>query len=360
MRVAVIMAGGSGTRLWPSSRRARPKQFMELLGRRSLLQATLARLTPLIPPERTLVVTHRRWRAEVRRQLPELPRRNIVAEPAARGTAPCVALAALALRRRHAEASLVVLPADHLIGAAVKFRRVLRDGFRFVEAHPEYALTLGIRPSRPSTAYGYLQRGERLATLPSGGVERVARFIEKPPAQRARELLAGGGCLWNAGIFVWKLRTFEALVERHMPELARQLPRLASLLGQPRRAAELAELYAGLPAQSIDYGIMEKAEHVAVLPCDLPWNDVGSWSSLRDIMPRDAKGNVVRRPGRAALVDVHDSIIWSDELRVAAIGIHDIIVVEHEGMLLLCPVSRDQEIKALLDRLKAEGKEGWL
>lgn len=360
MAYAVIMAGGGGTRFWPTSRRAYPKQFLTLSGSRSFLQATFARLQPMFPAERVLVVTNARWRREVRRQLPRLPTRNIIAEPAMRNTAPCIGFAMLHLRRRDPGASFVVLPSDHLISEAARFRRYLRDGLRFLDRHPEYSVTLGIRPTSPSTAYGYVQRGRVLDRTPSGAVETVRRFIEKPQAARARRFVQSGSYLWNAGIFLWKLETFEQLLGRHMPRLARQLKRIDALIGRRGKAAEIARLYERLPSLSVDYGVMEKARRVAVLPCDVPWSDVGSWSALTDLLPRDAKHNVMRHPARTTLLDVSGSIIYTDDLHVAALGVRDLIIVQHGEALLICPRERDQELRALLAKLDREGKTSLL
>src|SRR5688572_18307068 len=282
---AVIMAGGSGTRFWPASRRDRPKQYLPISGAEPLLTQTFARLEGLVPLERVLVVTARSQVGEVRRTLPALPVDNILAEPSARNTAPCVAWAATEIARRAPASLQVVMPADHVIRPAQAFQRTLRAGL--AEAEQSRALiTFGIRPTHPATGFGYIETGERCAQRDGLDVLRVRRFVEKPDVERAKQFLAAGSFAWNAGIFVWRTDAILAAVAEHTPEIARGLEEIA-------RGAPLDAVYPRLPSVSIDVGVMEKARDVRMLGIDYFWSDVGSWTALPEVLEADADHNFV-------------------------------------------------------------------
>jgi mannose-1-phosphate guanylyltransferase len=341
------MAGGSGTRFWPRSRRRLPKQLLPVLGRQSLLQATVARLRGLIPPSRVLVVTHREHASAVRRQLPMLPRANLLTEPVGRNTAPCLALAALEIARRDPDALFVSLPADHAIGDSRAFRAVLGEAFAW--APRATAVTIGLRPTAPETGYGYLRLGARVG----GRARRVQAFIEKPSATRARRFLASGRYLWNAGIFVWEVATVLALLERHLPRVIRPL-RAAIRAAPSRRATALARAYARLPAVSIDYGIMEKARDVLVVPGRFGWSDVGNWAALATL----ARG----RPGRAPVVPVDASgyVVFGSDRLIALVGVRDLIVVDTADALLICDRRHAQDVRRVVRELERRHLEAYL
>src|SRR6185369_13172081 len=280
-RWAVVMAGGSGTRFWPRSRRRLPKQLLPVLGSRSLLQETVARLRGIVPTSQVLIVTHRDHAAAVRRQLPQIPARNVLREPVARNTAPCLALAALTIEGRAPGATFVSLPADHMIADVAAFRAALLEALAWAAAEP-VAVAVGIRPTSPETGYGYVELGPRLA----GRTARVRKFVEKPTAARARAFVAGGRHLWNGWMFAWRTTTILGLLDRHLPAVTRALRRA---LGAParRRSATLARTYRRLPSISIDYGVMEHARDVLVVAGDFGWSDVGSWAALADLAGRN-------------------------------------------------------------------------
>lgn len=346
---AVIMAGGGGTRLWPLSRQARPKQSLPLLGDRTMFQIAVDRLAPLFPPERILVVTNDRYAADLQQQSPALPAANFVLEPAPRGTAPAIGLAAQALQQRDPAAVMVCLTADHFIGQEARFRDLLAAAAAL--AQEDYLVTLGVALTFASTGYGYIQRGAAVGRY--GGFEayQATRFKEKPAAPEAEAMLADGQHYWNSGMFVWRTARILAEFERQLPDLHRLLAQAAA---QP---AALPALWAAAPNTTIDYGIMEHAAGVAVLAADgLAWNDIGSWEALLDVLPPDADGNIVigaehvhTESGRLL---VHSSGAQPRRL-IATIGLTDMVIVDTGDVLLVCPRDRSQDVRILVDQLKA-------
>jgi mannose-1-phosphate guanylyltransferase len=349
---AVIMAGGGGTRLWPLSRRARPKQSLKLLGERTMFQIAVERLAPLFTPDRIWVVTSAAYAEDLRRQCPALPAENFVLEPSARGTAPAIGLAGTHLRRRDPAAVMVVLTADHHIGNEPRFRDLLAAAAE--TAGRDFLVTLGITPTFASTGFGYIQRGEPLGTAGGFEVFRARRFKEKPALPEAEAMLADGQHAWNSGMFVWRVGVF-------LDEVARQLPALAAVLAAAAAGPErLAEVWPTAPETTLDYGIMEGARQVAVIPADgLAWNDIGSWEALLEVLEGDENGNVVVGAEHVG-VDSHGTLIHGPDGRlVATVGVSDLVIVETEDALLVCPRDRAQEVRAIVERLKrrTDGKE---
>ena len=345
---ALILAGGSGTRFWPLSRRSVPKQLLALDGEATLLQRTAARLAPLVGPESLWVCTTEALAAAVAAQLPQVPREQILAEPEGRNTAPAIAWAAASMPRERRAEPLLVLPADHRMEDDEAFRRVL--GTAAAEAAGGRVLALGVTPRWVETGYGYLELGEPLDG--SGALRRVRRFVEKPDRERAAAFLAGGRHLWNAGIFAFRGDLLLALVERHLPALAAGLDAIAAA---PER---LGELYRDLPAISIDHGVMEKLDEIATLPLDCGWSDLGSWKALAEVLPADAAGNAAH--GEVVAVDTRDSLLWSDQGTVAVLGLEGVVVVRTGDAVLVMPKSRSQEVRALVEALRARGREDLL
>jgi mannose-1-phosphate guanylyltransferase len=344
-RYAVIMAGGAGTRFWPHSRRRRPKQFLAIDGRRTMLQETAYRLRGLIPPAQIIVVAPRQLAALVRRQLPTLPRENLIIEPAARGTAACLVLAAAWIARRHPDATMAVFPADHVVRAAAQFRRCVRRAFEVAE-HDDCLVTFGIRPTSAETGYGYVAVGtalRRSAPL----VHWAQRFVEKPNLATARRFLTSGRHLWNSGMFVWRIAVLRAALQRHARNLARELDALAD----PRAAvvASARRAYRSLPIVSIDVALMERAARVAVVTATFDWSDVGSWAAMAGLWGVDARGNASR--GAALLVDCRDSIVYGTTRLVAVVGADDLIVVDSADAVLVCPRPRAQEVRRIVEAL---------
>jgi len=347
---AVVMAGGSGTRFWPASRRARPKQFLPVWGGRPMITETCARLAGLVAPEDVLVVTAESQVALVRAALPELPPENVLAEPAARNTAAAVAFAAAEVARRDPDAVQVVLPSDHVIRPTAAFQRTLSAAAAEARA-ADVLVIFGVRPDHPATGYGYIEAGATLGERDSIPVFAVERFVEKPPLERAREFLAGQRHLWNSGMFVWSSRSILAALERHAPEIQRGFARIAA--GEP-----LARVYPTLPSVAVDVAVLEKASNVRMLPIDYAWSDVGSWAALPELHPRDADGNVPVLGAGARLVaeDSSGCLAYAegDEV-IALVGVRDLVVVRSGNATLVCPRDRAQDVKRIVERLATEG-----
>jgi mannose-1-phosphate guanylyltransferase len=356
---AVIMAGGVGSRLWPRSRANTPKQFLDLLGPRTLLQETVDRIEPLIPLSRILVVAGKDLEAEVHSQLPGLPAENILAEPGPRNTAPCIGLAAVVLQMRDPAAVMAVFPADHSIARASALRQAIAAAGRL--ARHGYLVTLGIAPDQPHLGYGYIQRGDLLGEDDGLSAYRVRRFAEKPDLATAQQFLGSGEYYWNAGIFVWTVAHIRAEIEHRLPALHAELNGVASAWGSVHQSDALTAAWDRVPRISIDYGVMEKAAQVAVLPVDIGWSDVGNWATLSELAEPDGQGNAVRGEGRHLLLDTADSYVYTSGGRlVAAVGLEGWIVVDTPDALLICPKERAQAVKEIVERLKAEKQEQFL
>lgn len=344
---AVIMAGGGGTRLWPLSRKDRPKQSLKLLGDRTMFQLSVERLAPLFSPERILVVTSAAYARDLRQQCPALPEANFILEPAPKGTAPAIALSALAVRRRDPEGRMACLTADHYIGDEARFRDVLAAAAHV--AGQGFLVTLGIKPTYPSTGYGYIQRGAALQTIGGWEVFRAARFKEKPKLPEAEAFLADGLHSWNSGMFIWR-------VDRILAEFARQMPDFYRRLLEIEAAPDaLPQVWENAPTTTIDYGIMEGADEVAVIPADgLHWSDIGSWESLLEVLAPDEAGNVVVGGEHLGLGTRRSLIHSSPDARrlIATIGVSNLVIVDTGDVLLVCPRERSQEVRAVVEALK--------
>lgn len=346
---ALILAGGSGTRFWPLSRRRRPKQLLALEGKQTLLRRTLERLRPLVDAGNVWVVTTEALADAVRRELPEVPGGQILAEPEGRNTAPAIAWAVSSMPAAAREQAVVVLPADHRVADPEAFGRGLAVAVEEAESR-DRVLTLGIAPTRPETGYGYL---ELEGTLDEArNVLRVARFTEKPDRETAERFLRSGRYLWNAGIFVFRGATFLALVEEHLPELAAGLEEMAE------RPERLAAIYPRLPRVSVDYGVMERLRELATVPLDCGWSDLGSWESLAEVLETDGSGGVFR--GDVLSLDCSGSLLWAEEGLVAALGVEGLIVVRTEDATLVLPRERSQEVRRIVERLEERGRKDLL
>ncbi len=353
---ALIMAGGVGTRLWPRSRKQTPKQLLNFISEKTMFQEAMARLEPLFKPAQIFVVTGGDYVPAMRQQVPELPAENYVVEPAGRGTAPCIGLSALYLRRLGHQAVMAVLTADHFIEKWAAFREALTAAGRL--ARQGYLVTLGIQPTFPATGYGYILRGDKLADPNSLEAYRVERFTEKPDLPTAREFLASGRYYWNSGMFIWRIADVMAEFERQMPRLYGQLAEIDAAIGTAQEGEVLQRVWRDVQNQTIDYGIMEGARNVAVIPVDIGWSDVGSWATLLDLLPGDAEGNVVT--GHHLGIDTQRTLVYSPHRLVATVGLEDMIVVDAGDALLVCPRERAQDVKKIVDALKARGQEIYL
>ncbi|MFS8542472.1 MAG: mannose-1-phosphate guanylyltransferase [Limnochordales bacterium] len=357
--VAVVIAGGSGTRFWPLSTADRPKQFLALFGQRTLLQATVDRLQGLVPPERTLIVTAARFAGTVRAQLPHIPLGNIIAEPQARDTAAAIALAGLVCRRRFGNPVMAVLPADHVIEPAAAFHRALRSAAAAARGTGRL-YTFGIRPTYPATGYGYLQAGEPAAP-PAGEDDgelphfRVQQFREKPTRDVAEEYVRAGNYYWNSGMFVWSTDTLLAAVERYLPEHARRLFPLEAYIDTPQWEEQLAAAFGRVPKISVDYGIMEKAAEVYMIAAPFRWSDVGGWAALADFLDQDAAGNAVR--GVVHGLDARGNVVFCEDASevVALVGVEDLIVVRAGNRTLVARKDRAEDVKRLVEAMGQPG-----
>jgi mannose-1-phosphate guanylyltransferase len=346
---ALVLAGGSGTRFWPLSRRSIPKQLLALEGGETLLQRTVGRLSPLVEPRDVWVCTTAALAEAVAAQLPQVPRAQVLAEPLGRNTAPAIAWAVASMPAARRSEPVVVLPADHRIGDDAGFRAVLAQAA--AAAAGGAVLALGVLPRWAETGYGYLELDSPPPEGESGPL-RVVRFVEKPDRERAEAFLASGRFLWNGGIFAFRGDTLLSLVERHLPALAAGL---ASIAQQPRR---LDEIYPTLPAISIDHGVMERLDDLATLALDCGWSDLGSWEALAEVLPRDREGNTLH--GDVVAVGCRDSLVWAEEGSVAVLGVEGLVVVRTGDAVLVMPKERSQEVREIVDRLREQGREELL
>ena len=344
----VIMAGGVGSRFWPFSRNEKPKQFLDFFGTgRSLLQMTIDRFRPIVPIENILIVTNILYRDQVLEQIPDLQSNQVLCEPARRNTAPCIAYAVArikAMRRGMADknANIVVAASDHLILQEDKFRETIINCFDFIEKN-DALLTLGMKPTRPETGYGYIQKGDEVKG--NEDICKVKAFTEKPNLEMAKVFLDSGDFLWNSGIFIWSLESIEAALQKHMPELAQKFAQGGDKMGTVGEDAFIQEMFPTCPSISIDYGLMEKAQNVYVMPSDFGWSDLGTWGSLYDLSTKDEAENVTLHCD-ATYYDSHGNIVTLPKGRLAVIqGLQDSIVAEANGVLLICKRNDEQQIR---------------
>ncbi|MCL5125496.1 MAG: mannose-1-phosphate guanylyltransferase, partial [Deltaproteobacteria bacterium] len=336
---------------------ARPKQLLKIVGEKTMIRATIDRVSPVTPYDRIMVVTGARHAEKIRVQIPEIPNDFIVTEPVGRNTAPCVALAAYRLAKIDPDAVMLVLPADHLITKEDEFRAVLEAATELA-ANTEDLLTFGIVPDRPETGYGYIHVGDKVTEFNGLTAHRVERFVEKPDIKTAQSYLKLGNYLWNSGMFIWKVSTIIKAIERYLPVIAKAMEKLHPVFNTPDEDASLAEVYEDLPDISIDYGVLERADNVLVVPIDVGWNDVGSWTSLQDVWNTDEEGNAVK--GKILTLNAKGCVVSSPQKLTALVGVEDIIVVDTPDAILVCRKDRAQDIKQLQELLKKHGYQGLL
>ncbi len=352
---AVIMAGGKGERFWPKSRTSYPKQFLSLTADgETMIQKTVRRLAPLVAQEDIYIVTNAAYLDLIAEQLPELPAENVIAEPCARNTAPCIGLAAAVIEKKCGEAVMFVLPSDHLIHAEEIYIDTLRKAAQAAQ-QGNNLVTLGITPNYPETGYGYIRyvRGSG-----RDGVYAVERFVEKPDLQRAQEYLADGGYLWNSGMFIWKTESILKNIRQHMPDLYEGLQPIVQAYGTADFDTVLKDNFCKLPAESIDFGIMEKAEDIYTIPGNFGWDDVGSWLALERINETDEDGNMLS--GDVINVDSKNCTVCGGARMVAVLGLEDVVVVDTPDAVLVCDKNSTQDIKKVLASLRAQGREELL
>lgn len=357
---AVIMAGGSGTRFWPVSRKSKPKQFLPPGGGiprntagLSLLEMTLGRVRGLVPPERTLVMASAAHRKFLRNL--DVPKRNVVHEPVGRNTAPCLGLAARLIESREPGATMCAVPADQFVAKTREFRKLVKAGARLANEHGSI-VSLGAPPHSPETGFGYIERGKRITRPDEIEAFRARRFREKPPLAWARRYAASGRHYWNSGIFIAQAAHLLEELETHLPRLSAVLSRAASAYVK-RDAAAFAKSWEKCESISIDHAVMERTRRLIVLPADVGWSDLGTWPALRGVLPRDEAGNVWILPkgGRTESIDAKNLIVRSNKKFVAAFGVEDLIVVETDDALLICPVADAEKIGEMVKNLRLQG-----
>ncbi len=356
---AMIMAGGSGTRFWPASRHASPKQLLGLSGSRTMIQATVHRLGQLVPPQRMLIVTNQRLVASIAAQLPQLPVGSIIGEPCRRDTAPCIALAAALVAREDPSATLAVMPADHVIGPDDTFQQSIQQAVALVDDHPRRIVTFGIRPSYPAESFGYIERGEPLEATRGAPTFRVRSFREKPTADVARHYVASGAYYWNSGIFVWRAQTILDAIRELEPDMFQHIAEIGAAIGTPRFAETFSREFAAIRGKSIDYAVMEHYDDVVVIEAPFNWDDLGSWRALARLHGTDAEGNT--RVGRSLVVRTKDSIIRStDDHLVATIGVDNLIIVHTPDATLVVNQNDEEAVREIVKLIEEHGWECYL
>ncbi|MDN3203288.1 mannose-1-phosphate guanylyltransferase [Algoriphagus sediminis] len=336
----VIMAGGIGARFWPYSRRHKPKQFLDVLGEgRSLLQMTFDRFKEMASPDRFIVITYGKYLDQVKEQLPELDENQILCEPSRKNTATCIAYATYRIYSKDPDASLIITPADHLILEGEKFHQVMHKALR-ASQHGQRLVTIGIKPTRPETGYGYIQYVQEK----NFDVLKVKTFTEKPDLELAKTFLKSGDFLWNSGIFIWKAESLISALKTYLPDTAEVFEDGLNSLNTSKEAEFIRNAYALVKNISIDFGVMEKSDQVYVIPADIGWSDLGSWQSLHDIRTKDPDGNVI--DGNTILYDTKGSFIRLDNDKLVMVkGLENYLIVEENNVLLICPIDSEKEFR---------------
>ena len=353
------MAGGKGTRFWPKSRESMPKHLLDIVSEKTIIQETIDRIIPLIPAENILIVTGASHAEELIRQVPYIPEGNIIIEPVGRNTAPCIGLAALHIKRKSPDDVMVVLPADHLITDAARFRYILSLAAN-AAAQGDFLLTIGIQPTYPETGYGYLERGVLKATVKGEDVYEVKSIREKPSLEQAKVFLEKGGFYWNSGMFLWRADTILRAIKRWLPDIHKGLLQIDGAIDTDKRMEVVERVYNKIPSISIDYGVMEKADNVLLVKGDFGWSDMGSWDAIWEVLEKDEHGNAASGKALFIGVDAKNSLIQSSRKLVALVGVEDLIVVETEDSLLICKRGHSQDVKAVVESLHARNMKEYL
>ncbi|UQZ83961.1 Alginate biosynthesis protein AlgA [Paenibacillus konkukensis] len=355
---AVIMAGGKGERFWPKSRTNLPKQFLNISGNKSMIQQTVSRLEKLISIEQIFVVTNELYAELIHAQIPNLPLDNIIIEPIGRNTAPCVGVASIIIEEKFPDSTMIVLPSDHIVENEERFVNILNTAAMVCEHDSDSLVTLGITPNYPETGYGYIESTQNRLNINDMNVFQVNQFVEKPNLEKAKEYLAAGNYYWNSGIFIWKINTIRRYIKKFMPEMNDLLETMKVAFKSNNINQVIRSEFPKMPDQSIDYGIMEKAEKIFVIPCIFGWDDVGSWTALERINDKDSNGNVIK--GNILSIDTKDSIIESNGKLIATLGIENLIIIDTEDVTLICAKDRAQEIKSIIKELREHKLDKYL
>lgn len=354
---AVIMAGGVGTRFWPRSRKEKPKQFLSILDSKTMIQSTVKRLSPLIKKEKIFYILNPQQKPQLIEQIPDVPEENIILEPCGKNTAPCIGLVALHLKQINPEATMVVLPSDHIVTDKKTFHKVLNIGKNIVE-ETNGLVTIGITPDRPATGFGYIQQSEKVSEFNGISVFRVKTFAEKPNKETAQLFLKSGDFVWNSGMFLWKVSTILEEIKIHIPELFVGLEKLEKHIGKSNYQQHLNKFYKQIRSVSIDYGVMEHAQNVYVIRCNIGWNDIGSWEEIYKLTPKDKNGNVI--VGNGLAINCKNCFIYSDNDLVTLTGMEDTIAVKSENAVLFCHRDKTQDVKEIVEYLKRKNMNNYL
>ncbi len=356
-RLALVLAGGQGTRFWPRSRRKKPKQLLDIVGSEPMIRYTIKRILPFIAEENIFVVTSRDYYREITESVSEIPQENIILEPVGKNTGPCIAFSCIRLKKINPDAVLFIFPSDHYIRDEEKFIRALEKAESAAKSY-NCIVTFGIAATTPETGYGYIKIGERFIEDGRWDVFKVDRFIEKPTKQEADKLVGEKVYFWNSGIFIGKIQTFLSEIEKYCKELHSGIAKIEGITETDNEERIINEIYESWPEISIDKALMEKTGNLLVMPVDFGWSDVGSWAALDGIIEKREKGNIIK--AKHISIDTEGCIIYSPRKLIATIGVRDLILVETEDALLLCNKERAQDVKKLVERLKEEGLEEYL
>lgn len=341
MLCALIMAGGKGTRFWPLSTEEKPKQFLNLIGEDTMIQMSVKRIKKLIPIERIFIVTGKKYESLVKEQLPNLPHRNIIIEPVGKNTAPCIALSAFHINQIYKDATIAVLPSDHLIKDETEFLEVLNSAREFVEINKAAIVTIGMKPDRPETAYGYINYSSTHSIINGYEIRSVKEFVEKPNLEKAKEYLQDGSYLWNGGIFIWKAVNILRLTNKHLENTFNILNEIVAT-NEENYKRVLEEKYNEIDSVSVDYGIMEKADNIYVIPGEFGWDDVGSWSAVERYIKKDESDNLYL--GDVKNIEASNNIVFSNKKPIMLVGISNIFVVESDDMIFISTKEKINDI----------------
>jgi len=356
MFYAVIMAGGSGTRLWPLSRRHYPKQALKLIGDKTMFQYAVERISSIFPPERIFVVTVSEHASVLQEQVPEIPTKNFILEPEGRGTSSAIGLAAIHLMGYDPDAYMTILTADHFILETERFCQVLLAAE--IIACKGNLVTLGIQPSSPSTGFGYIQLGTNIGEVNEYPYFSVERFIEKPDLATAQQMVESGKYSWNSGMFIWQASNILQEFERQMPDLYSQLMQVKAVLESPEYKLVIERIWPGIVKNTIDYAIMEGAKRVVVIPVEIGWTDIGSWGSLFNLLPTDTENNTFIGPHIS--IDTTNTHAFGGKRLVATMGVQDLVIIDTDDVVMICSREREQDVKALVELLKKSEKSQYI
>jgi len=355
----ILMAGGVGTRFWPRSRKAMPKQLLNIVGSKSMLQLTFERIKPLTTPDKILIITNIEQKIEIENQLPEIPKDNIIAEPMGRNTAPCIGLAgAIIQAREKSNTTMVVLPADHLISDIENFQQTIKVGADYASEN-NCLITLGIQPTYPETGYGYIQMDKLIFEKNGKQIFRVKTFAEKPHLETAQRFLESGDFLWNSGMFIWSVDFIMSEIDEYLPELGEDLIKVRKAYATDKFEKVVADVYSRTKSVSIDYGLLEESQNVCVVKSDFSWNDLGSWEAVYNISPKDKYGNV-NNCEESILINSKNNYLYSQKKLLAAVDIENLVVVEMNDSILICRKDRSQNVKSVVEYLTRKEMDKFL